>query len=271
MKKSELQKELEIAKVTLELAMVALRLASEKNKKLEEKEPQAGDKIVEDNKNDDWFIKNDDGTYTIKLDASKNITRWTKDKDDSNLTGWNEPIQKEPEHPDYICIKDYKDWIKKGSVLTYYTGYDKHEHKDTYVFYNNTKNLISKEIIFNSPEYFQKVEPKKETPLSDLNAEVQREQEEQEKYTKLANELVKHFRPLVNGWTKCSPFDTGAKILEEPGNGKIDQSFWKRSISDYNKTAIKIAIKHCELIINDSLFMECKKYSNIKECLEKML
>jgi hypothetical protein len=56
---------------------------------------QAGDKIVETN-NSNWFIKNDDGTYTIKLDPSFDISKWLKKEDDSNVTSWNDPIQTEP-------------------------------------------------------------------------------------------------------------------------------------------------------------------------------
>lgn len=89
MKKSELKKELEIAKATLELAMVALRVAAEKNNKLNSKETQSSDKITEPN-NSDWFIKNDDGTYTIKLNPSIDISNWLKKEGDSSVTGFSE-------------------------------------------------------------------------------------------------------------------------------------------------------------------------------------
>lgn len=189
MKKSELKKELEVAKATLELAMVALRVAAEKNKKLDSKESQAGDKIVETN-NSDWFTKNDDGTYTITLGEVASFLKWDN-------------------------------------------------------------------------------QPKKETPLADLNKEVQEELENKsahdyrakndlsckstdstncESYIIQAKEAVDKFMPLVNGWVKCQPFAEGSKIFEHEGNGHIDQSFWKWNIVNYRKAAIKVAIAHFELI-----------------------
>lgn len=110
----------------------------------------------------------------------------------------------------------------------------------------------------------QIAEPTKETPLTDLANEVEIE--------KQANELVKHFRPLVNGWIKSSPFDDGTKILEEEGNGKIDQSFWKWSISNCNKAAIKVAIKHCELYNSGVVSGVNYEWSElIKSQLQKMI
>lgn len=102
---------------------------------------------------------------------------------------------------------------------------------------------------------------KKETPLSDLNKEVQEELSKKndlsckstdstncESYVIQAKEAVDKFMPLVNGWVKCQPFAEGSKIFEHEGNGHIDQSFWKWNIVNYRKAAIKVAIAHFELI-----------------------
>ena len=164
MKKSELKKELEVAKATLELAMVALRVAAEKNKKLDSKESQAGDKIVEGNNNDSWFTKNDDGSYTIKLRSFANFEKW-----------------------------------------------------DTQI--------------------------QKETPLADLNKEVEIE--------KQCNELIDHFMPLVNGWIKEERLEIncthGSDRSLKIDSTNIPFENWSCSIPNQRKAAIKVAIRHCEL------------------------
>lgn len=134
MKKSELKKELEIAKATLELAMVALRVAAEKNKKLSQKEPQAGDKIVETN-NSDWFTKNDDGSYTIKLSPNTDITRWLKKEGDSNVTGWNETTQNDFNEQEEIDRANYKEFKQR----------DKEPKKETPLAYLNKEVEIEKQ------------------------------------------------------------------------------------------------------------------------------
>lgn len=316
MKKSELKKELEVAKATLELAMVALRVAAEKNnlkssikppmipiyqlKRLMDKfkknqtiipnpEPQAGDKIVED------------------------------------------------EQPKYECIKDYQDWIKKGTILEPYTDYKIEAHKGTYVFYNGAKNLITKELVFNNPQYFQKVqqnetiidkdyivqatmevvypdyvctkdfdrdiikgtilkyvfineylgecyqsttnkqmcyapeffkdnkeyfevyEPKKETPLADLNKEVQAEQS----YIIQAKEAVDKFMPLVTGWRANDP--CGLRDAE------VNKIVWSLSDSNHKKAAIKVAIAHFELIQKQGGWLTHIECVQIIGELQKML
>jgi len=185
MKKSELKKELEIAKATLGLAMVALRLASKR--------------------------------FTSGGHVAKNSA-------------------------------DHKTNIREDSFLK--NGYLKMDE----ILKGSCQTKIQAD----------KVEPKEETPLTDLANEVEIE--------KQANELVKHFRPLVNGWIKSSPFDDGTKILEEEGNGKIDQSFWKWSISNCNKAAIKVAIKHCELYNSGVVSGVNYEWSElIKSQLQKMI
>lgn len=286
MKKSELKKELEVAKATLELAMVALRVAAEKNnlkssikppmipiyqlKRLMDKfkknqtiipnpEPQAGDKIVEGNNNNSWFTKNDDGSYTIKLNPNTKIFEWIAKEDDSKVTGWNEPNQNESEYPDYVCMKDFNRYIIKGTILKY--GFVNKYLGKCYQSTTNKQICYAPELFKDNKEYFEVYQPKKETPLADLNKEVQEELEKRndlsckstdstncESYVIQANEAVDKFMPLVNGWEKCQPFAEGSKIFEHEGNGHIDQSFWKWNIVNYRKAAIKVAIAHFELI-----------------------
>ncbi len=187
MKKSELKKELEVAKATLELAMVALRLAAEKNKELNSKESQAGDKIVESN-NSDWFIKNDDGSYTIKLSTGANFEKW-----------------------------------------------------DTQI--------------------------QKETPLADLNKEVEIE--------KQANELINHFMPLVNGWVKAERLEIncthGSDRSLKIDSTNIPFENWSCSIPNQRKAAIRCAIKHCELKNEFITFESDRNNEAIKSQLQKML
>lgn len=145
MKKKQLKEELELANATLELSMVALRKLDEVlqeakaqgfvPKNLNDKtEPQAGDKIVETN-NSDWFTKNDDGTYTIKLSPNTKLFEWISKEDDSNVTGWNESTQNDFNEQEEIDRANYKEFKQRDK------------------------------------------ESKKETPLADLNKEVQDELE----------------------------------------------------------------------------------------------
>lgn len=244
MKKSELKKELEVAKATLELAMVALRVAAEKNnlkssikppmipiyqlKRLMDKfkknqtiipnpEPQAGDKIVEGNNNNSWFTKNDDGTYTIKLNPNTKIFEWIAKEDDSKVTRWNEPILNDFNEQEEINRANYEEFKQRGK------------------------------------------EPKKETPLSDLNKEVQEEQS----YIIQAKEAVDKFMPLVNGWRANDPCG-----LRDAEANKI---VWSLSDHNHKKAAIKVAIAHFELIQKQGGWLTHIDCVQIINELQKML
>lgn len=106
-----------------------------------------------------------------------------------------------------------------------------------------------------SPDNLSKVESTKETPLTDLANEVEIE--------KQANELIEHFMPLVNGWKYNYPvgLTESSKIL------------WSLSNWNHKQAAIKIAIKHCEIMTQKLKTdpAEFEIYSNIKSQLQKML
>lgn len=257
MKKSELKASLQLAKTTLRLAMDTLKQAYNELEAKEIKafdeavkkyafddnytEPQAGDKIVESN-NSDWFTKNDDGTYTIKLSPNTKLFEWIAKEDDSKVTRWNEPILNDFNEQEEINRANYEEFKQRGK------------------------------------------EPKKETPLSDLNKEVQEELSKKndlsckstdstncESYVIQAKEAVDKFMPLVNGWVKCQPFAEGSKIFEHEGNGHIDQSFWKWNIVNYRKAAIKVAIAHFELIQKQGGWLTHIDCVQIINELQKML
>lgn len=172
MKKSELKKELEVAKATLELAMVALRLAS-KN-------------------------RFPNGGHITKNSADQNAF-----------------IPKGVRISDEVLKNSFfkMDEILKGSCQT----------------------KIQKD----------KVEPTKETPLTDLANEVY--------IDKQANELIDKFMPLVNGWRANDP----CGLID----AEIANVVW--SLSDYNKrkAAIKCAIMH----LNLNLAYGFEKSSEIEE------
>lgn len=234
MKKKQLKEELELANTTLELSMVALRKLDEV---LQEAKAQG-------------FVP-------------KNLNDKTEPQAGDKIV--------ESEHPDYVCIKDF-DFVfkaKNGQTLRYCKDTSNYGRP----YYFNVDDMNSGIYPFSlfkaNPTHFQKVEPKKETPLSDLNKEVQEELENKsahdyrdkndlscnqpeknkdESYLIQAKEAVDMFMPLVNGWVKCQPFAEGSKIFEHEGNGHIDQSFWKWNIVNYRKAAINCAIQHFELI-----------------------
>lgn len=141
-------------------------------------------------------------------------------------------------NPDYEVIEDYQG-LKKGDILTYSCYSEK--HKDTLYWYRNIGKGVLLSSIKQYPKIFKAV-VKKETPLSDLNTEVQREQEEQEKYTKLANELVEVFMPLVNGWERL---EKNESTFWKAG------SYWSYSSPNKRKAAIMCASEHCKLMLND--------------------
>ena len=304
MKKSELKKELEIAKATLDLAMIALRLASKKRfsiaadilsknsadqnafipkgervisdnsimpkfevekliKKLKENqtiipkpEPQAGDKIVESN-NSDWFTKNDDGTYTIKLSPNTKLFEWIAKEDDSKVTGWNEPNQNESEYPDYVCMKDFNRYIIKGTILKY--GFVNKYLGKCYQSTTNKQMCYAPELFKDNKEYFEVYQPKNATPLSDLNKEVQEEQS----YIIQAKEAVDKFMPLVNGWRANDPCG-----LRDAEANKI---VWSLSDHNHKKAAIKVAIAHFELIQKQGGWLTHIDCVQIINELQKML
>lgn len=67
---------------------------------------QAGDKIVEGNKNTDWFIKNDDGSYTIKLGTVANFVKWDNQlKKETPLADLNKEGQEELEKRNDLSCK----------------------------------------------------------------------------------------------------------------------------------------------------------------------
>ena len=244
--------------------------------------PQAGDKIVDGNNNDSWFTKNDDGSYTIKLNPNTKIFEWIAKEDDSKVTGWNEPNQNESEYPDYVCMKDFNRYIIKGTILKY--GFVNKYLGKCYQSTTNKQICYAPELFKDNKEYFEVYQPKKETPLADLNKEVQEELEKRndlsckstdstncESYVIQANEAVDKFMPLVNGWEKCQPFAEGSKIFEHEGNGHIDQSFWKWNIVNYRKAAIKVAIAHFELIQKQGGWLTHFDCVQIINELQKML
>lgn len=240
--------------------------------------PQAGDKIVKTD-NSDWFIKNDDGTYTIKLDPSIDISRWLKVKGGPNATAWNEPEQNDfdeqeeinranyedfkqrgkefkqreaqNEHPDYVCIDSVPPEIKRGDIFRYQFDEKIHDYYYQNVSSKSTTGYDPEFFTNNYRTHFEVYQPKKATPLTDLANEVEIEKE--------ANELIEHFMPLVNGWVS-----QGESTFSSCG-GKI----WLYCISEQRKAAIGIAIKHCEL--NMILPLTSKHFDALKSQLQKML
>ena len=79
--------------------------------------------------------------------------------------------------------------------------------------------------------YFEIDFKKKETPLADLQKEVEIE--------KQCEELINHFMPLITKWK----FE-GNKIINQE---ETYSGVWSYSDNNKRKAAIKVAIRHCEL------------------------
>lgn len=252
MKKSELKKELEVAKATLELAMVALRVAAEKNnlkssikppmipiyqlKRLMDKfkknqtiipnpEPQAGDKIVEGNKNTDWFIKNDDGSYTIKLGTVANFVKWDNQlKKETPLANLNKEVQE-------FCHK-HTEANREFSELSF-------EEKEE-INRANYKEFTQRDKSFKQPETSK-----------------------DESYVIQAKEAVDKFMPLVTGWRANDP----CGLMD----AQVGKTVWSYNKATHRKAAINCAIEHFELIQKQGGWLTHIECVQIIGELQKML
>lgn len=274
MKKSEFKKELEIAKATLDLAMIALRLASKKRFSI------GADILSKNSADKNVFIPKgerviSDKTVMPSFEVEKLIKKL---KENQTIIPKPDPQAGdkivESEHPDYVCIKDF-DFVfkaKNGQTLRYCK--DASNYGRPYYFnVDDMNNGIYPFSLFKAnPTHFQKVEPKKETPLADLNKEGQ---EAKEKHMDLeanwnnptveemANRLIDQCMPLVNGWVLNEPRNTATDV-------RLEGVPWSWSIPNRRKNAIKVAIL---LSKNLTFFNEHSKVDMfaVKALLQKML
>lgn len=264
MKKKQLKEELELANATLDLSMVALRKLDEVlqeakaqgfvPKNLNNKtEPQAGDKIVQC-----------DIPIPLHLDSSK--------------IGY----------PDYVCIKNYGVY-EKGNILSFFGQLPTGE----VLYFSNEMPHIKVELGYcaTRPRYFKIYQLKKETPLSDLNKEVQEELENKsahdyrakndlscnqpettkdESYLIQAKEAVDKFMPFVNEWKECDSNDKDV-LLSKTDDPEVYKRPYNWKYKNKRDAAINCAIQHFELIQKQGGWLTHIDCVQIIKELQKML